>query len=270
MSGNSLSQSIAPELPLLRRYARALTGSQNRGDHLVRATLEIILEAPNEFRLDRGARAALYHIFHRIWSTAGNPGLREVLPGGTLPDERAALGSLGALVTLERQVLLLMAMEGFSSSETAFILGLEESEVLDQLKRAQAALNDQIHTDVLIIEDEPIIGLDIRSIVSELGHNVTGIATTLSEAVTLARHNPPGLVLADIQLRDGTSGIDAVNSILSDAQVPVIFITAYPERLLTGLRPEPTFLITKPFLDEAVKVAISQALFFRREARPAA
>jgi hypothetical protein len=42
----------------------------------------------------------------------------------------------------------------------------------------------------------------------------------------------------------------------------VIFITAYPERLLTGERPEPTFLITKPFQPEIVKAVISQALFF--------
>ena len=44
--------------------------------------------------------------------------------------------------------------------------------------------------------------------------------------------------------------------------VPVIFITAFPERLLTGERPEPTFLITKPFQPETVKAAIGQALFF--------
>jgi hypothetical protein len=53
--------------------------------------------------------------------------------------------------------------------------------------------------------------------------------------------------------------------------VPVIFITAYPERLLTGERPEPTFLVTKPFRPEVVKAIISQALFFDRRAgvRPA-
>ena len=44
--------------------------------------------------------------------------------------------------------------------------------------------------------------------------------------------------------------------------MPVIFITAFPERLLTGERPEPTFLITKPFQPETVKAAIGQALFF--------
>ena len=59
-----------------------------------------------------------------------------------------------------------------------------------------------------------------------------------------------------------THGIDAVNSIRTESDVPVIFITAYPERLLTGDRPEPTYLVTKPFQEATVRAAISQALFF--------
>ncbi|MES2860336.1 MAG: response regulator, partial [Pseudomonadota bacterium] len=115
---------------------------------------------------------------------------------------------------------------------------------------------------VLIIEDEAIISADIESLVRELGHNVTATATTHDEAVDAVARHRPGLVLADIQLADGSSGIDAVKDILKRFDVPVIFITAFPERLLTGERPEPTFLITKPFQPETVKAAISQALFF--------
>lgn len=79
----------------------------------------------------------------------------------------------------------------------------------------------------------------------------------------------PGLVLADIQLADGSSGLDAVDDILGLGDVPVIFITAYPERLLTGNRPEPTYLVTKPFQEATVRAAISQALFFK-SSRPVA
>ena len=118
------------------------------------------------------------------------------------------------------------------------------------------------YPDVLIIEDEAIISADIQSLVKELGHRVTGTATTHDEAVDAVARHRPGLVLADIQLADGSSGIDAVKDILKDIDVPVIFITAFPERLLTGERPEPTFLITNPFQPETVKAAISQALFF--------
>ena len=98
-----------------------------------------------------------------------------------------------------------------------------------------------------------------------MGHNVVGIATTRTEAVDLARKSPPDLVLADIQLADGSSGIDAVKDILADITAPVIFITAFPERLLTGQRPEPTFLISKPFREETVKTTISQALFLAND-----
>ena len=49
-------------------------------------------------------------------------------------------------------------------------------------------------------------------------------------------------------------------AILGDT--PVIFITAFPERLLTGERPEPAFLISKPYSEDQVRSAISQAMFF--------
>jgi len=55
---------------------------------------------------------------------------------------------------------------------------------------------------------------------------------------------------------------------LRSFQVPVIFITAYPDRLLTGERPEPAFLITKPYQPDTVKAIVSQALFFERKAQP--
>ena len=117
-------------------------------------------------------------------------------------------------------------------------------------------------TDVLIIEDEPLIAMDIEDIVSRLGHRIIGVARTRKEAGELAKRSTPGIILADIQLADGSSGIDAVNDLLGSFEVPVIFITAYPERLLTGDRPEPAFLITKPFAPDMVKAMVSQALFF--------
>ena len=103
----------------------------------------------------------------------------------------------------------------------------------------------------------------------EIGHRVKAVARTHAEAVEAVKRERPGLVLADIQLADGSSGLEAVNEILASIDVPVIFITAYPERLLTGDKPEPVFLITKPFQPESVKAIISQALFFDTRAKPA-
>jgi CheY-like chemotaxis protein len=142
-------------------------------------------------------------------------------------------------------------------------------EVESFVAEAIAEIERQTHADVLIIEDEPIIAMDLETIVRDLSHNVTGVAVTRDEAVAQAHAHRPGLVLADIQLADDSSGIDAVKDILSEFQVPVIFITAFPERLLTGERPEPTFLITKPFQRSTVKAAISQALFFDAATVPA-
>ncbi|MCB1440232.1 MAG: response regulator, partial [Nitratireductor sp.] len=109
-----------------------------------------------------------------------------------------------------------------------------------------------------------------EAMVEDLGHTVTGIAKTRDEAIELFARTQPKMVLADIQLADGSSGIDAVNQILKTSNIPVIFITAFPERLLTGERPEPAFLVTKPFDPDMVKALISQALFFNDRAAKAA
>jgi CheY-like chemotaxis protein len=161
-----------------------------------------------------------------------------------------------------RAALLLVAMEGFDPVEAAQVLDISSGELEERLVRAQAELEAELATDVLIIEDEPIIALDLTRVVRELGHRVTGVAATRTEAVALAKDHPPGLVLADIRLADGSNGMDAANDILGLFDIPVIFITAFPEHLLTGERPEPAFLITKPFREEAVKALIGQALFF--------
>jgi CheY-like chemotaxis protein len=161
----------------------------------------------------------------------------------------------------------LRTVEGFSVAEIAAILDRSQESVGALIAQAGRDIAQQVATNILIIEDESIIALDIEAMVQELGHGVTGIARTHKEAVASIRAQKPGLVLADIHLADGSSGLDAVNEILASIDVPVIFITAYPERLLTGEKPEPTFLITKPFQPDTVRATISQALFFDRRAR---
>ena len=177
---------------------------------------------------------------------------------------------LSRMTPLPRQALLLTAMEGFSHQETAYLMDISPSDITMLVDEAMKQIEEQTRADVLIIEDEPIIAMDIEMIVRDMGHDVTGIAVTRDEAVAMAMSHRPGLVLADIQLADDSSGIDAVKDILAQFSVPVIFITAFPERLLTGERPEPAFLVTKPFNPDMVKALISQALFFRDSAKQAA
>ena len=261
----SLASAIAPHLPYLRRYARALTGNQTHGDTYVRAALEAIVSAPEAFPLDVDPRLGLYRTFHAIWASSNLEVEPEADDGGVQGQstmERAARDRLSAITPLSRQALLLTAMEGFTQEDAAYLIDSTPADVATLVAEALAEIDRQTATRVLIIEDEPIIAMDLEALVRDLGHTVTGVATTRGEAVSLAMEERPGLVLADIQLADDSSGIDAVRDILERFQVPVIFITAFPERLLTGERPEPTFLITKPFQKPTVKAAIAQALFF--------
>jgi len=255
----SIASTVAPELPMLRRFARLLAGSQAGGDAYVVATLEALSADPSAFPFTLPPRQALYKVFVQLWSSALPPAIS---PGSGFGPANAAERNLGAITPLPRQAFLLRTVEGFSPVEVAAILDRTPSEVANLIAQAGREIADQVVTEVLIIEDEPIIAFDIEAMVQELGHEVTGIARTHREAIESMHRQRPGLVLADILLADGSSGLDAVNEILKSIDVPVIFITAFPERLLTGERPEPTYLITKPFQPDTVRATISQALFF--------
>ncbi len=259
----SIAKEIAPHLPYLRRFARALSGTQASGDAYVVAMLEALVADPSSFPRGFDPRLGLYHTFLKLWSSVS---LNATSASSAETDRPSADRNLEALTPRPRQAFLLRTVEGFSIEEVATIMDISASDAAGLIQTAGQEIAEQVATDVLIIEDEPIIALDIETMVEELGHTVTGVARTHREAIALVAKKRPGLVLADIQLADGSSGLDAVNEILSSIDVPVIFITAYPERLLTGDRPEPAFLITKPFQPEAVKAAISQALFFDRRA----
>jgi CheY-like chemotaxis protein/DNA-directed RNA polymerase specialized sigma24 family protein len=259
----SLLARLAPHLPYVRRYARALTGDQTTGDNYVRVALEALAAGETQLDAHLTPRVALYRVFHAIWCSTGAQLETPVDESGA--DETSH--RLMRIAPRSRQAFLLTALEGFTPSEAAQILDTDFEEVERLIGEAQAEIDAELATDVLIIEDEPVIAADIEALVRELGHDVVDIAATRREALDAIARKTPGLVLADIQLADGSSGIDAVKDILARFNVPVIFITAFPERLLTGERPEPTFLITKPFQPETVKAAIGQALFFHPSSR---
>lgn len=256
----SLAQSLAPYLPFLRRYARALTGTQRGGDAYVVATLEAIIADPEAVTEHDDLRVGLYSVFHSIWETAQVDDTADILPDAPWK-ERKAQERLHMLTPRRRQALLLITLEGFTLAETSEILDAQEGEVQSLLDEATAEIERQTHARVLIIEDEAVIALDIAGIVAEMGHAVVGVAARSDEAVRLARAGNPSLILADVQLEDGNTGIQTVRRILETADLPVVFVTAFPERLLTGERLEPTFVVAKPFEPEALQVAVSQALF---------
>lgn len=257
----SIGAEVAAHLPFLRRYARALTGSQASGDAFVRATLEAALADDTLANSLRGGRVPLYRAFNMLWANVSAE-IGETPPSAGSVHEAAAQDQLRRITPANRQALLLTTVEEFSPAEAAEIMQLGQREVEDLVRDAIAEIDGESATSVLIIEDEPLISMQLEDVVRSLGHAVSGTAATRSQAQAAVAEAMPGLVLADIQLADGSSGLDAVDDILTIGSVPVIFITAYPERLLTGDRPEPTYLVTKPFQEATVRAAISQALFF--------
>ena len=267
MSSNpGFKAAFAPHLPYLRRYGRAITGSQTRGDAVVRAALEGVLAAPDQLVKDNAPRVELFRLFHAMWNTPAHTPQTE----SALADQAVGENLLASLPRSRREALLLTAVEGFSVAEAGIILGRDAAGIEADIAAARAEFALQLAGRVLIIEDEPVIAMQLQDIVEEMGHSVVGLASTHAEALEMSRSAEPDIVLADIRLADGSSGIDAVKDILADRNVPVIFITAYPERLLTGERPEPTYLITKPFEVDTIVTTIGQALMMHRTHRPPA
>lgn len=251
------SERVAAELPYLRRYTRALTGSQAEGDKYTVATLQAILKDRSAFENDAPTKVNLFKCFHAIWAASGQTSDQ---PTDNLRSR--AHGLLAKLTTNTREALLLRTIEEFTLRQVAAIMQTTVEDVRQLIATANKELADSVRGRVMIIEDEPVIAADLKAIVQNLGHTVTGVARTQKEAVALGIKERPDLILADIQLADNSSGIDAVNDLLRDIDVPVIFITAFPERLLTGNKPEPAFLISKPFQQAQVSSSVSQAMFF--------
>lgn len=254
----SLTAAIGANLPYLRRYGRALTGSQATGDRFAAATLEALLVDLTAMTASDDPKVSLFHAFHLVWASAGAP-----LGEADSRMSARAQEHMARLTPNSREALLLHVIEGFSHNQIGAIMQVDTDEAAHLISVALSEMEESVAGNVMVIEDEAIIAMDIVDIVTGIGHSVTGTARTRDEAVALAMRSPPDLILADIQLADNSSGIDAVNQILTHfPEIPVIFITAFPERLLTGERPEPAFLITKPFTEDQVRSAVSQAMFF--------
>ncbi len=263
-----MSEPILEQLPYLRRFARALVGRQGAGDRLVAKAIASLGQgsaADDTGTLRLELLRALVDA-HRAEQAAGPAkaasGLTE-----TVVDERIVASRIRSLSDDAATALLLAALEGLTVADVAFVMRLDPAAAEARLASAQRVLDAQAPSLVLIIEDEPVIAMDIAGIVRQAGHTVLGIATTREEALVMAEGQRPDLVLADIRLADDSSGIKAVDDIRGLGPVPVIFITAYPERLLDDERVEPSLLITKPFSDHLLRVAIAQALEIN--ARPA-
>ena len=256
----SISGDIKAHIPYLRRFSRALTGTREGGDDCVLAILETLVADQSKISANENMKIALYRLLLENWRDA--PIHAHSNHSTVSESEVAARRNLDAISALPRIAFLLNALEGFNLAEVGLILDVSETIAGALVDAANKQIADQIATHVLIIEDEPLVALDLREIVEGLGHSVVGVARTHREALATIAATRPGLILADIQLADGSSGIEAVNEFFGSLSTPVIFVTAYPERFLNGEPPEPAFLISKPFSVDGLKAVVSQALFF--------
>ncbi len=251
-------------LPYLRRYARALTGSQSAGDAYVAAALEKLI-ADGVAIDDAGqARLDLFHALHQVWLHGDRSA---ILSAEEAAASRGPDGRLEAVSERTSELLLLTLLEGFDNRDVAAILDISVDQAREMAEQAIVEISSVATSDILIIEDEPIIAMELSRIVEELGHRVKGTAATRSAAVEQSQDASPDLILADIRLADGSSGVDAVSDLTANADIPTIFITAYPEEFLTGEKAEPIFLISKPFQPDQIKATVSQCLFVEMHKR---
>lgn len=226
-------------VPYLRRYARAATGNTAIGDACVEAILQLVLDRSlePEFEFERYDREGLFKLLDQQ--------LDRVL------DSRPAKS---------RRALLLIAVEGFPTAVACRVLGVRPEELSELLEMAESDFSEATATSMLIVEDEPFISAQLKRIAKGLGHRVIDVATTASQAVALNLKHRPDIVLCDIQLADGSLGTDAIAEMQLPDSVPVVFLTAYPEKYLSTTNEGPSYLITKPFNADYLKAVIGHAL----------
>ena len=235
----SIAERIESLLPYLRRYARASTGNTKVGDACVERVLQAVLDKSLDvdFSLEEYNRVRLFGMLDAEL------------------DEQATSQSAKA-----RRALLLIAVEGFDEPTARKVLSVDRTELKILLDLAERAFAETTATGLLIIEDEPLIASQLKRIAEGLGHRVVGIADTASRAVAMSEMHAPDIVLCDIHLADGSLGTDAITEMNLPSEVPVVFITAYPEKYLSTLNEGPSYLITKPFDADYLRAVIGHAL----------
>lgn len=226
-------------VPYLRRYARAATGDTVAGDACVERVLQQIIDLSMETSFEE---------------TDFN---RERL--FSMLDQQLDQLS-GSSAARARRALLLIAVENLSHSAVRRILGVSDAELEKMLIIAEADFTASTATRMLIIEDEPLISAQLKRLAEGLGHKVIGIAITADAAVEISKEHTPDIVLCDIHLADGSQGTDAIAAMKLPDTVPVVFVTAYPEKYLSTTNEGPSYLITKPFDPEYLKAVIGHAL----------
>jgi CheY-like chemotaxis protein len=243
--GDDNLRALVAHLPEIRAHARLLTSAGEAGAETALRRLIDDIEDPAPFDGPFSPRIALFRGFYK-----------HLLDGRT----QAVTGPLGASATA-RAAFLLCDVEGFSATDMTLVLGGEPARLARQAGDVRATLAAHGPLNVLIIEDEFLIAADLEAILGAQGHTVVGVADTMDVAVDIGLERRPDLILADIQLADGSSGIEAVRTLTDGlTETAVIYISGNGEALLRE-GPDGDFgLIPKPFTEADVRAAVSRAI----------
>lgn len=250
------ARQLNEHLPYLRRYARALTGSIHDGDDLVMRCVEAAMLAPTRFGVPDRSRAALYALLHLLFDTNG-----EGRPSSSPhPIERA----LATLPEPERRLYLLTTLERLTMAEAARVMVMPPEKAIEAVRRARDALRERMTARVLVVEDNPVIALDLQTVVADMGHEVCGTAAGEKQALALAEETKPTLALMDIRLAAGDDGIAVARQMRERLGLKVIFVTAFASELERQRLEHLGTVVQKPFSAQDIRDAISRMVFMPR------
>ncbi len=245
-----------PPLGVVRQFSRAVFADRLIGDELMRMTMARVSIDPAS---SSSSVVDVMSAFLHSWRMA----MAERPAKPMLFSDAALIDALPAPPDNTRLLLLMVDVMGLQPAQAARVIGLQEDPAT-VLERARRELRIEKAARAVVIEDEPLIAADIRSILERLGVEVTGEASSAAEAVKVAQETKPDIILADYNLDGRETGIDAVLGINSIHDCPVVFITGFPDRVLQGEEIEPDFVISKPYTPENVRAAVVHCLDARR------
>lgn len=116
---------------------------------------------------------------------------------------------------------------------------------------------------VLIVEDEPLIAIDIEATLNNIDFSVSGMVHTYDDAIAELKNNTPDIVLLDVNLEDEKDGIDIGTHIHEKYQLPFVYLTSYADKatLDRAKKTRPAGYIVKPFEEKDLLAGLEIALY---------
>ncbi|WP_084418525.1 response regulator [Henriciella litoralis] len=239
-----IEATLERELPDLRRFSRALTGTQEAGDALVSEAVRLLSNRSQELVEHFCSRPRLFGLVSSILDSrtflAFNP-------------ERA--DSPG------RRAVLMQDVFGFTEEDARSALQLASDNYRMLLQAARLPASGLEPARIVILEDQFLIAADEEILLKSHGHDVVGVCATAEEALEIVKSESPDIVICDIDLGAGNpTGLDFAKSVPPEARCAFVFVTGHPATLCQGHPGEPAYLVSKPYDPAVLATIVYQAL----------